>query len=400
MRVTGTLSWIFLAALALAIVTALCWGIFGSVPTRIAGQGMFVAESRATQAVGTSYGGDLRRILVNPGDDVRPGDAIAQFDQPEREQQLEAATRTLALLVKQRQDVADFYDALIRKHGEASEAERRNADTTISLMERSVATQRQLLESFRALFAQGLTTKLQVEEIAQKHDASAIQLQQAKAQLEKSYVDDLNTANLRDAALREYDARITEATEREAQARSAVELGSIVKSPTFGRIVTIDAEQNTRVEAGATIATIAEAGKDLEAVVFVSARDGTLIKPGMRVDVIPTNVKAEEFGAIVGEVVEIGAAPETRASMMRLLNNEIFVTQLSAGGSPLLIRVKLLKDPATPTGFRWSSGTGPSQQAAGKISFGTLLGAQVAVREQAPIVTVIPALRRWFGLHP
>lgn len=400
LRITGRMSWIFLCGLGLGVLSALVWGVFGTVPTRVAGQGQLVVLARETQSISAFYAGDLRELLVRPGDNVKMGDVIARLDQHELIQQRDAAERALALLVTQRENVVGFYKSLVTRHADATRAQRANLSATIELLERSTSSQSETQGNMSALAARGLVTRLQVEEVAQRRDATEVQLQQSRAQLQQTDIDELNIVNQRDASLREYDSRIADATEQLAQLKISVELSTVVHAPVSGRIVTVDAEEHTRVSAGATIATMAAAGDDLEAIVFVSAQEQPSIRNGMRVDVVPLNVRAEEFGAIVGVVSEVGAASETKASMMRLLNNDIIVSQMASMGTPLLLRVQLVRDASTPTGFRWSSGRGPSRREAGELAFGTLVSAQVTVRERPPISTVLPALKRWFGLHP
>ena len=53
----------------------------------------------------------------------------------------------------------------------------------------------------------------------------------------------------------------------------------------------------------------------------------------------------------------------------------------------------LERNPAAPSGFRWSSSTGPSV----KISSGTLATGDVVVREEAPINLLIPKVREKLG---
>jgi HlyD family secretion protein len=400
MRIIGVWGWLLLAALLLGICTALFWGVFGTVPTRVAGQGMLIPDSRATRAISSLYGGNLRTITVKPGDTVEEGQIIAYIDQPELEKQLEGATRAVALLAQQRSDVIEFYDGFLSKFSEAAEARRANVRETIALMQERADGLKKIEEGYKSLQSRGLATQLHVEDASDRLAAAEIQVQQAKSELEESFVDDLSTVNARDAAVRDYDARILEIVRQQSELKVSLDLGSVVRSPASGRIATVDAQPSTRLGPGAPVATLAEGSDGLDAVLFVSPLDGKMIAPRMRVDVVPTTIKAEEFGAIVGVVTEIGVAPETRASMMRLLNNETVVAQFSAMGAPFLVRVKLEKDSATPTGFRWTSGTGPSAGLSGQLSFGTLIQAGIVVREQPPIATVVPMVKKWFGLHP
>jgi HlyD family secretion protein len=65
-----------------------------------------------------------------------------------------------------------------------------------------------------------------------------------------------------------------------------------------------------------------------------------------------------------------------------------------AGGPLIQVDVALEHDPATPTGYRWSSSRGPNLE----ISSGTLTSGGVIVKKDRPISLVIPTLREKLGV--
>jgi HlyD family secretion protein len=79
---------------------------------------------------------------------------------------------------------------------------------------------------------------------------------------------------------------------------------------------------------------------------------------------------------------------------MRVLHNEGLVAALSATGAPFELYASLTIDANAPSGYRWTSGTGPE---VGLFS-GTLASGLVTVRTQRPIELVIPYVRGWLGL--
>ena len=117
-------------------------------------------------------------------------------------------------------------------------------------------------------------------------------------------------------------------------------------------------------------------------------------KAGMRVRVSPSTVKREEYGSLLGRVVWAAEFPSTKRGMVRVLGNEALVDRLMEEGPPIQVNVALDRDPATPTGYRWSSSTGPSVE----ISSGTLASGSVIVRQERPIHLIIPKVREKLGL--
>jgi HlyD family secretion protein len=114
----------------------------------------------------------------------------------------------------------------------------------------------------------------------------------------------------------------------------------------------------------------------------------------MRVRVSPSTVKREEFGSMLGKVVWAAEFPSTQKGMNRVLGNEALVEKLMKEGPPIQVNVALDRDASTPTGYRWSSSTGPSLS----ISSGTLATGAVVVREERPIRLILPKVREKLGL--
>ena len=76
--------------------------------------------------------------------------------------------------------------------------------------------------------------------------------------------------------------------------------------------------------------------------------------------------------------------------MMRILHNEQLVDSFlsETNGTPIGVRAELVAEPSTPSGYRWTSGTGPDVA----LTSGTRCTAYVTTRTQRPIELVFPAL--------
>ncbi|MEW5729657.1 MAG: NHLP bacteriocin system secretion protein, partial [Pseudomonadota bacterium] len=171
---------------------------------------------------------------------------------------------------------------------------------------------------------------------------------------------------------------------------------TVVLSPYDGDVVEAKANVGDIVDKGAELLTVlpARTGQakddDLVAVLYVPPNDGKKVRPGMVAQVAPSTIKREEYGFILGKVKSVAEIPSSAEGMMRTLKNQQLVEALSGGGAPFEVVVELERDPATPTGFRWSSSRGPE----GDINTGTLADAQVTVREIHLISLAIPALEQ------
>lgn len=159
-----------------------------------------------------------------------------------------------------------------------------------------------------------------------------------------------------------------------------------IASPVAGRIVDLAAEQGAGLQAGATIASIDETGKPLEAVIYMPAASGVNVRPSMDVQVSPASLSREEYGFIRGKVRSVASFPATFQSMMRVLANEQLVQEFLQGGTPIEVRIDLIPDTSTPSGYRWSSSSGPPFA----IDSGALCQATITLAEQRPINLVFP----------
>jgi hypothetical protein len=155
-----------------------------------------------------------------------------------------------------------------------------------------------------------------------------------------------------------------------------------------GRVDAILIEEGMFLERGQPVAVIKRGNKPLQAFVFIAGEQGKQLKKGMSVRVLPSTVKAEEFGYMLGEVTSVSKFPLTEDEMFLLLENQSLLDQLSTGtGDQHRVDVKLLKDPSTPSGFKWSSSQGPPFA----ITRGTLCTANFVLGREHPINLVLPS---------
>lgn len=179
--------------------------------------------------------------------------------------------------------------------------------------------------------------------------------------------------------------------ELEKLRKQAVE-GSKVVSNVDGRVVEIRAVAGERISPGKPVVAIEREGEgsELEALVYFDSHVGKALKTGMKIEIVPSVVRKERDGFLVGTVRSVDHYPSTRAGMMGALRNEQLVDAFiqEAGGAPIAVRARIVVDKTTPSGFRWSSGSGPSIA----LSSGTRCTAAVITRTQRPIALVFPAL--------
>ncbi|MDF2657553.1 MAG: bacteriocin system secretion protein [Paenibacillus sp.] len=182
------------------------------------------------------------------------------------------------------------------------------------------------------------------------------------------------------------DARI-------AQLQALINERSRVVSPYDGRVIGVGVQKYDMLSEGTSVATLElDNGpeRELQAVMYIPVQIGQKIVPGMEAKINPTSVSKEEYGNLLGRVVSISEYPATEQGMMNTLGNEAFVRQLASAGPALLeVRIEILVDKSTPSGYRWSTKQGPPMA----VTSGTLMTGEIILYRQKPISYVIPSFR-------
>lgn len=298
MKVTSPKGWLALVALALILISAIAWGFFGTISTKIEADGVLIRPG-GLQTIYASSSGLITDIRVVENDYVVKGNVIARVEQPYILQQLEQLTTELTAMEAAYQ-----------------------SDPRMELSEQ--------IDNYK----------------------------QAIADMKVEYFNQ----------------------------------SSIVSTYT-GRVLEVNIKSGSSIDAGSPVISI-ESGqshmKDLKAVVYVPVQIGKKILPGMTVDISPSSVNKEEFGFMIGRVTSVSEFPLTTQSMFLTLGNEALVRELARGDTALLeIKVDLIPESSTISGYRWSTTDGPPQQ----IDSGTLVSTAITVKQQKPITLIIPQIK-------
>ena len=393
MQVTTPRGWLALMGFGALLLTALAWGVFGAIPTTAGGRGILIRSGGVTDLV-SSGTGQVEEMLVAVGQVVTEGQVVARIRQDALARQITDTRSRLADLRQETVDLERYTLEQKRLSARDLEQQRANLERTIETLER----ERELLQERRAaereLLAGGLITKGTLLATEQALNSTEDSLAGSRLELNGLELKRLEGLQQLDQVLetRSNEVRDLELEIRELEARLEEEV-TIVSSHT-GRVLELMLDQGDVVNPGTPILSLEVISEDLLAVLFVPASAGKQVRMGMPARVSPSTVKREEYGYIVGEVTWVSEFPATSRGMQRLLANEELVAQLMEQGPPIQINVALKRDPDTPTGFAWSSSTGPDVE----ITSGTLAEGSVIVQEERPINLVIPKLRDKLGV--
>ncbi|MGH9160365.1 MAG: HlyD family efflux transporter periplasmic adaptor subunit, partial [Vicinamibacteraceae bacterium] len=246
------------------------------------------------------------------------------------------------------------------------------------------------LESKRALLEKGLVTKARVQQLEQQALGLSGQLTALRTQIngQRSVLVSIEQRR------RSRESGVVVAQEGLDRAFSTVASRTRLVSTVRGRVTQVNKRVGDRVRNGEVVAIIEPSSSSFEPIVYVSVESGKRIASGMEAEISPTNVKREEYGFMRAKVSNVGQYPVSPELILATTANQALAAQLSEGGAKFEVRAGLVENPKTPSGFTWSSSSGPPFRIVG----GTPVTMSVIVDRRAPITYVLPLIRSTLGV--
>ena len=344
MPVTDRRGWIALAASAVIISAVVIWGYFGRVSTTVNGDGMIMSEGTIS-SITVRTGGILTGFTVRGGDPIQKGQILAVVEQPELRQKF----------------IEDFS---AYEFASDHESEQRK------FLIQQIGIQEEKLRKLQTLYQDGLVEK---------------------ALLTSSERDIMDLKS----KLYGLDQNVSSASRSLVRSRENYKWRSAVAAPFSGKVTEVHFQNGELVGEGAELLlaepydTVEESGLRLD--LYIASGDAKKIRNGMDVYVAPATVKPEQYGYLIGKVSYVSEYPKTLKAIASELKNDQLAQKFSQSSPPYKVKVKLLRDSTSYSGYRWTSGKGPET----KITSGLLCGGKIIVEEQRPMELVIPMLKKY-----
>jgi HlyD family secretion protein len=394
MSITSPIAWIALAAIAVLALLIILWGFVGFIPAKVSGKGILI---RGGSVFDVSAGSDgvITDLTVKPGDEIVAGQSIAIISQSGLDLKILLARRKLQDLQAQDADITTREDQNNAAALKALTEENETRSKVISDLKQQEGSLADRLKNEQELQAKGLTTQSTVitardSLFSVQHQVSDNQVRLTEIISEKVKLS-RETQEKRNTRKKEIDDTQRQLHEYETQR----EWSTKVLSPYRGRVLEKLVERGNLVSTKDRIITIETNESAMQAVLFIPAGDGKKVNVGMEVQISPSTVKPEEFGFMLGEVKSVSLFPSTPEGMQRVLRNDQLVKELSQRGSPIEVTADLLPNPATQSGYKWSSPQGPPIG----IFSGTLCTASIVVDRKRPVEYVIPKIKETLGIQ-
>jgi HlyD family secretion protein len=392
--VTTPADWIIALVLCVGLAAAVAWGIFGRVPTRVAGEGILVSKGgRVVDAV-SAAAGRLQSVAVAVDDHVTEGQPIAQIVQTDIEQKYKAAVEVFHEREREYTDLKSKVSTELVAKSENFAKLEAALQNVIKATSQRVGYLAVDVKNLEDLLAKGYTTRRNLEERRQELTDAQQRREDAQNEILKLRSQKTDLETQREREMQQSEFTLNEARRQMDAAKEQLSQNTQVLSPLEGRVLEVKISPGSVLAVGTPVAAIETEGKKLEAVIYIPAEHGKQVKQGMQVQLEPSTIKREEFGMMLGTVVSVSDFPMTPQGMSAVLHNDSLVARFSNKGAPYAAEVALEEDPSTKTGYRWAVGDGPSV----RLTSGTLARAEITTRRQRPLDLVIPLLKHLTGI--
>src|SRR5271165_1571995 len=408
MPVAGAKDWLLIVVAGTLLALVGVWCVVGRVPTIATGRGVILRPRHVTQAQAIAAGRILS-LRVRAGDHVKKGDLIATVDQDDIVKRIEENRRAVEILEAQdrRKTAVESSQLALQTQGDAMErsgleAQRINLQKSLSDATALRPVLETRAEAVRKLVKEGLLGSA-AQEVSDAQSARrdndakvydyAARLGQIDGQLQQI---ETRRAALAKQILADSTARRNEIS----QLHKPIDLDSFqivrdgsIRSQYSGRVAEVMAAVGQVVPAGGRLLTLetddpgdSSQGEGLISISYYPVKDGKQIQPGMRIQVTPDTVERERFGGIQGAVTSVSPIPVTKEGAVGTIGNAEVVQNLMPDGVYIEVQARLERDPATASGYKWSSSRGPDNI---RITSGLTNSARVTIEGRAPVTYLL-----------
>lgn len=356
-KVTDTRAWLGLFGIAALLILGIMWMIYGKVPSKVLGTGMLLNIS-GIEVISSNVSGTIHRLDIKVGNYIKKGQPIAYISQINMSNEVESTKKKIIELKSTNTEKQKMRISLEQQYNEQLNSLNKKKLALEKLLSKGIVVEKDVLD-----------TMLLMSDIKRKIEDFKIEL-----------LNDENQLNLLKRELAIQEQRLLQE--------------SIVTSPFNGKVIELQAEIGSVITPGSNILTIESdtgSANILQAIVFVSALEAKKISLGMNVLILPTNIKPEEYGFIIGKVAYISSYPATSKGMMHILHNEDIVKMILEKESQVEVHVSLERDPETYSKYKWTLKNGPPII----LQSGTLCNARITTKEIHPIDFILPKIRSY-----
>ena len=354
--------------LGIFVFFLMAWILLGTVPILIEGRGI-VMDRKGLFSIQAKTGGIIKEIVVVPGQTVQKDQLLMVLSDPELEKKYDASLIKIKSLEEDVSKLRAQIQFELQAQKESIQQQIIGTQASLKQLEVNIGELEKELSKKEALYKQHLLGLNQLYEARQTLSQNKIELETTKGTLAKLEAN-LNRSYRDQELLRKEHDLLQARQESDLLKLSFQDLA--IKSTQEGVVLEILAEIGGRVFAGNALVRLEYGAGKLQSYIvyaYIPTAFGKRIQPDMPVEVELSNVRVEEYGAIMGKVVQISPYPVSRDNIGKIIQNEGLADYLMGNNKAVVqIIIEPELDPTTPSGYKWTSGKGPAI----KLSIGTV----------------------------
>lgn len=350
--------WLLWITIISLLAAGALWLFFGSIPIFIEGQGI-VMNRKGLFTIQSKTSGIVEEILVKAGQKVAQNQLVAIVYDSQEKLRFESAVKKVQSLQNDLTKLEQQIQIELLTQKEALQKQIAAEQFTIEELEKIIPQLTKNEQIQKKLLEKGLISSKAYQDTRQNLSQRLIALETTKgtlaalkSNLSKSYREDEVQSKKRS---------LLEAQQQLDLLKLSLHYENIF-SPAEGRVLEILTAQGYHVQPGTPLMHMEYGiqGKTPHIFyAFVPIEVGKRIEIGTPVEVNLSTVKAEEYGAILGRVIEVSSYAVSKENLANRIQNEGLVSYLTQGSDAVVqITVEPLVDPTTPSGYKWTSGEG------------------------------------------
>ena len=393
LKITSPRYWISLSALGLLTFITILWGIFGSIPQRIDGLGEIVS-GKGLHGIISLYPGGVEEVGFELGEKVDKDDILLHLLQPQLRHQLVELNAQL--------DVLRLQDSLLRTRDDRDfpnkmrfySLEEVRLKKELSHLEDQISFFELKMQQQQDLWDKGLATRENYIDAKNQLSDAHNKRTQTEQSVKTNQLDQQSWSYDRDYKQEDYKGQIQILKKKITDLQDDYDRQTIIRSPVDGIIVDKSVTSGDFVNAGTRMMVVEDRANEKNHLLdlFIPFNSNAVVEPGMKAMIEPFTVNHNLYGWLMGEVVEVNHFVSNTNSIIDELNNPDLVALIEQQGPTYRVKISLISDPSTKSGFKWSNQKGPPFS----INTGTLCRASILVKQKPPIDYIIPVFKSYF----
>jgi NHLM bacteriocin system secretion protein len=386
--------WLVFAGIATMVLAFAGWGFLGSIPLIVRGTGILI-EGSMVVAAEAPIEGRLVEIRVKAGDAVAQGDVLAVVASPAAEVQLSDARATVTRLREQHGSMVSVEDGVLAAANRALDAREDECRGRVAFAEAAYSEFGRSIESRRDMVRQGLLAEADLLASINTQLEIGRGLSDARAELQRIQAERAEAGARHRLERQRRENSIAEAESEVRQLEAALAADRHVIAPRPGKVLQVMRTTGDLVRRGSSVAVISDAGDGrMRCYAFFPLAEGKRTQQGMDAQVEPSIADRERFGVIKGSVRDVEPVTGTRESLMRIINSPEVAQDIERKyGGIVSAVIDLEQDPASPSGLRWTGGSGYPRT----LTPGTLCDVDVVTEKVPPVALLLPWFKQVLG---